>query len=402
MFKIDKREELLRTYLDEHQKNLSMKILLIAFIYLLASISWNLLFKWLDLAYSRANLQLLIASFVILVLIILLNRMKPFPSGLVPHVVLLYSIIVVCSLYFGSGYYEAWSFFLLIPLLTGLYAKKKIMLGYIVLGLGILIWFSVQFPLQPQPIDNIDISNRILLYIIVATISYILVEQLLSIYNNKVNIILESADATIEQVVKSFILSVEAKDTYTFGHSERVSQYAVELAMLLPQFQNEERLKSLRLAGLLHDIGKINISESILTKPGKLTEGEYEVIKTHPVVGARMVDKIPSLSMLRNGVLYHHERWDGNGYPSGLAGSNIPLEARVLAVADAFDAMTSSRAYRDANTFNEAMKRLNEGKGTQFAPELIELLPQAEIKWKKTYNSYNNELDEFERLSDLF
>lgn len=398
----NERQRLLHEYLEQHQKNLSIKILKIAFVYLLLSIGWNLIFDWFELNYSRADVKFLIFSFCLLIIIMLYNKIKSIPSSKVPHIILIYVIVVVCSLYFGSGYHEAWSFFLLVPLLTGLYGRRKIMLGYIGLGLVIMIWFSLAFPLENQVIDMINIYNRILLYIITATFSFMLVEQLLKLFNNQVNIIIESTDTTIEQVVKSFILSVEAKDTYTFGHSERVSLYAVELAKLLPEFKDAKRLKSLGLVGMLHDIGKINIPEAVLTKPDKLTDEEYELIKTHPVVGGKMVDKIPSLGTLKSGVLYHHERWDGLGYPASLAGENIPLEARILNIADAFDAMTSNRAYRVALTFNEAYERLYEGKGTQFDPNLIELINKVKIRWKKIYNTYNDEVMEFERMTDLF
>ncbi len=133
-----------------------------------------------------------------------------------------------------------------------------------------------------------------------------------------------------------------------------------------------------------------------------LTDEEYELIKTHPVVGAKMVDKIPSLGNLRNGVLYHHERWDGKGYPTGKSGEAIPIDARILSIADAFDAMTSNRAYRGALSFNEAFERLLKGRGSQFDPNLIDLMDQVQISWKKICNEYNDDLLEFERMTDLF
>jgi HD-GYP domain-containing protein (c-di-GMP phosphodiesterase class II) len=397
----NERQRLLHEYLEQHQKTLSLKILNIAFIYLFLSISWNLIFDWFGLEYSRADVIFLIGSFIWLLIIMIYDRFRSIPTGAMPHIILLYVIGVVCSLYFGSGYYEAWAFFLLIPLLTGLYGKRRIMLGYISIGLAAMVYLSLYYPLNYQNIDLIDVSNRVLLYVIIATFSFILVNQLLKLFNNQVNIIVESSDTTIEQVVKSFILSVEAKDTYTFGHSERVSLYAVELAKLLPEFVNKQRLKSLGLAGLLHDIGKINIPESVLTKSTELTLEEYELIKTHPVAGGKMVDKIPSLGTLKNGVLYHHERWDGKGYPAGISEEEIPLEARILNIADAFDAMTSNRAYRDALSFNEAYERLYQGSGTQFDPNLIELIGKVQIAWKKIYNTYNDEIMEIERLTDL-
>lgn len=395
------RQKLLGEYIENHQQGMSLKILKIALVYLSLSITWNLLFKTFDLEYSRAKIPYLLGALFILVGIMLWNRFKSIPSAAMLHVILCFVLVVVCALYFGSGYHEAWSFFLVVPLLTGLYGIRKIMLGYISLGLAIMLCLSIVYPLTGIHIDSIDISNRVLLYLIVATFSFILVEQLNRLYTNQVNQIIESSDLTIEQVVKSFILSIEAKDSYTFGHSERVSRYALGLAQLLPQFQDEQRLKSLRLSGLLHDIGKINIPESILTKNTKLTEEEYELVKTHPIVGNRMVDKISTLGSLKPGVLYHHERWDGKGYPAGLSEEEIPLEARILAIADAFDAMTSSRAYREPLSFQDAYKNLYLGRGTQFDPKLIHMLHSVQISWKTIYNDYNDGFDEFERMTDM-
>lgn len=395
------RQKLLREYFEQHQQGISLRILNIALIYLSLSITWNLLFKNFNLEYSRANIPYLVGALLILAVIMLWNQLKPIPPANILHVILFFVLIVVCSLYFGSGYHEAWSFFLIVPLLTGLYGKRRIMLGYISFGLAIMLYLSIVYPLTGNSIDSIDISNRVLLYIIIATFSFILVEQLIKLYNNQVNQIIESTDITIEQVVKSFILSIEAKDTYTFGHSERVSRYALDLARLLPEFQDEQRLKSLRLSGLLHDIGKINIPESVLTKPSKLTEEEYELIKTHPVVGGRMVEKISALGNLKQAVLYHHERWDGRGYPAGLRGEEIPLDARILAIADAFDAMTSSRAYRESLSFQDAYKNLYLGQGTQFDPNMIDKLQAVQISWRTTYNEYNDGFDEFERMTEL-
>jgi putative nucleotidyltransferase with HDIG domain len=260
---------------------------------------------------------------------------------------------------------------------------------------------NLAHPLVSGIFDSIDISNRILLYIVLGTFSYLLPRQLSQLYNNQVNLILSSVETTIEQVVKTFIVSIEAKDTYTFGHSERVSKYAIELASRLPEFADRKKLQTLRLSGLLHDIGKINIPESVLTKSTRLTEEEYELIKTHTVVGARMVEKISGLGLLKPGVLYHHERWDGKGYPTGANGEEIPIEARILSISDAFDAMTSSRSYRPALSFTEAFDRLREGRGTQFDPRLIDLLDEIILVWRGIYNDYYKDLSEFQTLLDF-
>ncbi|BCJ88200.1 HD-GYP domain-containing protein [Effusibacillus dendaii] len=254
---------------------------------------------------------------------------------------------------------------------------------------------------MPVSSDSIDVANRILLYFILATYSYLLFKTLFENYNKQVTVVTEALETTIEQVVASFIVAIEAKDQYTFGHSERVSLYAVEMAKTLREYEDDNKLKTLRLSGLMHDVGKINIPESILTKPDKLTPEEYELIKTHTVVGARMVEKITGLGPLKNGVLYHHERWDGRGYPAELQGEEIPLDARILAIADAFDAMTSSRAYRDALSFHEAFNRLKEARGTQFDPKLIDCLESVRFQWLQIYNESQFSLDDLEKLTDF-
>jgi len=315
--------------------------------------------------------------------------------------VLLFMIFLVITLYFGSGYREAWSFFLLIPLIAGFYGDRIVLAIYSLLGLIAMTYFGERFPHIPGVYDSIDISNRILLYVIVATFSHLLLKQMNRQYEMQVNTITESAEATIEQVVKTFIISVEAKDYYTFGHSERVSKYAVELARILPEFRDQKKLQALRMSGLLHDIGKINIPEQILVKEGPLTEEEYELIKTHPVVGGRMVEKISLLGSLKPGVLYHHERWDGSGYPTGIKGKEIPLEARILAIADVFDAVTSNRAYREAMSVEQAFDLLEKGRGTHFDPYLIDQLPKVKSKWMEIYKEMNDEFGELETLSGL-
>ncbi|MFO8069644.1 MAG: HD-GYP domain-containing protein, partial [Alkalibacterium sp.] len=247
----------------------------------------------------------------------------------------------------------------------------------------------------------IDISNRILLYIIVTTFSYLLLSKLNMLYDKQVNTVIDSMETTLEQVVQSFIVAMEAKDLYTFGHSERVSQYAVALAKQLPEYQDTQKLKHLRLSGLLHDIGKINIPEQILTKPAKLTDKEYEIIKTHTTFGAQMVEKMEGLKGLKNGVLYHHERWDGKGYPTGSKGIAIPSEARILAVADAFDAMTSTRAYRNELSIEEAFQELERGIGTQFDPNFSQAIEAAKLEFIKIHSDFHDPFDELEKITSF-
>ena len=161
--------------------------------------------------------------------------------------------------------------------------------------------------------------------------------------------------------------AIDAKDPYTQGHSRRVARYAVATGLAL-KFA-EATLQTLEQAAVLHDVGKIGISDSILSKCAALTSHERSTIEDHPVIGAAIVRRVPFLVDTVSVVLHHHERYDGKGYPHGLAGADIPLGARIVAVADSFDTMTTDRPYRRALTVNEAMLELHHKRGSQFCPE---------------------------------
>ncbi len=165
--------------------------------------------------------------------------------------------------------------------------------------------------------------------------------------------------------------TIDAKDHYTRGHSDRVMEYAIAIAEALEL--PEDALETIRFAGLLHDIGKIGVSEAILLKPAKLSAEEFEVIKTHSVLGASIVEQIDFLNKLTPIILHHHERYSGGGYPDGLRGDDIPLLARILSVADSYEAMTSERAYRPALTKEQAIQELTRCSGEQFDPMIVEI-----------------------------
>jgi HD-GYP domain-containing protein (c-di-GMP phosphodiesterase class II) len=166
----------------------------------------------------------------------------------------------------------------------------------------------------------------------------------------------------------AFSRAVLARDLDAPGHALRVALLAQAIGMRLGW--QGARLDALRLGGRLHDVGKLALAESILRKRGPLTPEEREQIRLHPVIGARVVGAVTAARAALPGVLYHHERWDGAGYPLGRAGTRIPLEARVLAVADAFDAMTSDRPYRGALPLNDALAEVAACSGTQFDPQV--------------------------------
>jgi HD-GYP domain-containing protein (c-di-GMP phosphodiesterase class II) len=170
-------------------------------------------------------------------------------------------------------------------------------------------------------------------------------------------------------LVRCLTAAIDAKDPYTWGHSERVARIAVRLGkqMGLPAAVGSD----LYLAGLLHDIGKIGIRDSVLRKPGRLTDEEFDHIKQHAVIGDRLISNLRALQHLRPGVRNHHERWDGRGYPDGLAGEDIPLQARILAVADSCDALMSERPYRPAVPPARIDEVMLQGAGTQWDPDVI-------------------------------
>jgi len=168
---------------------------------------------------------------------------------------------------------------------------------------------------------------------------------------------------------------VETKDHYTRGHSERVSRASVMIARILRM--REDRVEALRYAGILHDVGKLGVPTRVLQKSGPLSDLEYAAIQLHPVRGTEMVRGIEFLEEAYAGILHHHERLDGRGYPSGLKGDEIPEFARVIAVADAFDSMTSTRSYRGARGVPEALLELRNCEGTQFDELMVKALVSA-------------------------
>jgi diguanylate cyclase (GGDEF)-like protein len=178
------------------------------------------------------------------------------------------------------------------------------------------------------------------------------------------------APHTTFDVLRGLVLAIDRKDRYTRLHSEDVACYALFLAGRLGS--DEELHAAIRMAGLLHDVGKIGIPDDILRKPGRLTPHEYQIVKQHVTLGDLIVRDLPDIDVVRAGVRHHHERWDGTGYVDGLTGEEIPLIARILAVADAFSAMTTTRPYRKALSVEQALEELRAGRGAQFDTRLVD------------------------------
>lgn len=206
-------------------------------------------------------------------------------------------------------------------------------------------------------------------------------EEEIEAYHNRLEELVEERTAKLQQAyrvlkkahldsVKVLAEAIDAKDPYTRGHSDRVKRMSLRIAQGFGF--SEERLEALEYGALLHDIGKIGIKDEILQKQGPLSPEEYRIIQAHPLIGEKIVegveffrDKVP---MIR----HHHEHFDGNGYPDGLAGEKIPLEARIITVPDAFDAMTSIRPHRRARPLQEVLEELEKFRGTQFDPQVLE------------------------------
>lgn len=198
----------------------------------------------------------------------------------------------------------------------------------------------------------------------------------------------------LHKVIEILIKTLSARDNITFKHSWRVA----EISTLIARNMNlcNELIKRVHIAAHLHDIGKIGVADNILNKPGKLTDEELKKIQEHSVIGYKILQKAPVFHSVSVIVLYHHERYDGLGYPEGLSGKDIPLPARIIAVADAFDAITSNRSYRQAKSYDYAFKEINDHVGEQFCPivvryfnDIFDLIPDI---MKKVENEMNEDI----------
>lgn len=178
--------------------------------------------------------------------------------------------------------------------------------------------------------------------------------------------------STNKDLCASLVNAIEAKDKYTLGHSERVADYSVQIAKKLKL--SDEDIEDIRVAGMLHDVGKIGISDDILNKTSRLTNSEFEEVKKHPAIGSWILNTLDLPENTMNAINYHHERFDGKGYPLGLKGKELSLSTQIVSLSDAYDAMTSDRPYRKAMTHEEAICELKKCSNTQFNPDLVALI----------------------------
>lgn len=200
----------------------------------------------------------------------------------------------------------------------------------------------------------------------------------------------------LHDLIDCLATALDASDAYTAGHSSRVGDMSYELAKVMGI--KGKQLMDIHIAAHLHDIGKIGIPETILNKKGKLFPHEWELIKSHSEIGYKILTKSKRLKKLAVIVLYHHERWNGTGYPEGLKEDRIPIGSRIIGLADAVDAMMSNRSYRQAMTWEVCCKEVKDNKGVQFDPLVVEAAEKLWIKWKEAYNYDLVTIDRSEEL----
>lgn len=219
-----------------------------------------------------------------------------------------------------------------------------------------------------------DTDSQLMVNIMVSLITFCLIAFFYYIGYRNEQISSKKVEEMNIQVVTALAAAIDAKDQYTNGHSSRVAEYARMIAARSGFSKSEQ--DEIYLMGLLHDVGKIGIPDEVINKPSKLTEEEYELIKKHPVIGNSILSSIKERPKLATGARWHHERYDGRGYPDGIAGEQIPTEARIIAVADAYDAMTSRRSYRDVMPQDEVRSEIEKGIATQFDPQFAKVMLQ--------------------------
>jgi putative nucleotidyltransferase with HDIG domain len=203
-------------------------------------------------------------------------------------------------------------------------------------------------------------------------------------------ILRENVERNLVNTITAFVNAIESKDRYLKGHSARVALYAAEIAAELGM--TADMVEVVRRGAMLHDLGKLSIMDTILHKPERLTADEFTIIKSHPAVGAKILEPLRFLARETCAVRHHHERFDGGGYPDGLRGEDIPLVARVVTVADVFDAITSNRPYRTALPLEAAREEIAQGSGTHFDPAVAEAFLRLPLSRLEEFNRHYDSL----------
>lgn len=240
---------------------------------------------------------------------------------------------------------------------------------------GVTIYLAAAAPDLSQDSISANVILTAFAYILISFIFLSTITLLKNIVNEQdIKIESEKNVTLTTDMIKALVKTIDAKDPYTNGHSVRVAEYSKMIAE--QEYSDTQKIQNIHKIALLHDIGKIAIPDDIINKPGKLTDEEYNLIKAHTITGAQILSEITSYPDLINGAKYHHERYDGRGYPCGLKGEEIPEIAAIIGVADAYDAMTSNRSYRKMLPQEVVRNEISKGLGTQFHPKWGKIMLQ--------------------------
>lgn len=246
--------------------------------------------------------------------------------------------------------------------------------NYYLTAIGIFLLF-ISSAIDISLVNTIQ-KDRIFTFIGVSILFFLTsadeIRLLINAVNENQRMQRDHAEALSAQIVETLSAAVDAKDAYTNGHSNRVAEYAREIARRMGM--SAEKQKEIYWMGLLHDVGKIAVADTIINKTGKLTGEEFDEIKRHTTAGADILRNVKEMPNLQIGARWHHEKYDGKGYPDGLSGNAIPIEARIIAVADSYDAMTSYRSYRDSLPQEKVISEIENGMGTQFDPQIAQYM----------------------------
>lgn len=301
--------------------------------------------------------------------------------------IILISMVVLLGIVMRNP--EVFSAFYFIMIINITYGDRKLHYLSSILQLSLYLLSAYFLPILFPVATPEDTVVSLMITKIGLFLSIVLLADILHSYMIKLNNQIHRKDKEMfTDTVGILIRALEEKDIYTNGHSQRVSRYAYEIAKHLNL--SEDVKDMFLIGGLLHDVGKIGIPDSILNKQGSLTAEEFIQVKNHSLSGTKILQEANSMKDFIPMVLYHHERYDGKGYPHGLKGGDIPLEARILSVADAFDAMTSRRSYRNPQSEEFAFNEIIKMKGTQFCPTVVEVFQKNYAEIKRIYIEFKN------------
>lgn len=341
-----------------------------------------------------------IAAFLITCVFAIFCLVLSLKSSDVIYAAVLFSVVANFLLfpimYFTSGgFHGGMPLWLLLSLvISWVVIRKKIL--YVIYGLGLVFQSTciLYSEAHPETVTFFSSEHAVAIDVIqslalVSLIFGIMMKYQSRAYEKKeqeldeANAQLAEANERITmQSMYTLAKTIDAKDKYTNGHSMRVAQYSKMLAERM-KF-SEEQIDEIYNMAMLHDIGKIGVPDAIINKPSKLTDDEYNIIKGHPGIGYDILSEMPEMKHISVGAKWHHERYDGKGYPDGLKGEEIPIQARIIGVADAYDAMTSNRSYRKYLPQNVVREEIEKGRGTQFDPAIAEIMLEI-IKEDKGY-----------------